>query len=164
MIPDEPGRNRILETELAGHEWWSPDGRTIYVDLHLLKGEVGFLASYNLDTRKHTWYHYEQNEWAIHYNLSPDGTVFCGDGSGRPGAGWIFLFHPQRIPDDQTLGTDLIQGGVLKSERLCNMSKHNFRLEPNVSFTPDQKYVVFRSDMFGPTYAFAVEVAKAGAP
>ena len=39
MIPDEPGRNRIMETELAGHEWWSPDGRTIYVDLHLLKGE-----------------------------------------------------------------------------------------------------------------------------
>lgn len=29
------------------------------------------------------------------------------------------------------------------------------------SFTPDQKYIVFRSDMFGPTYAFAVEVAKA---
>jgi oligogalacturonide lyase len=41
------------------------------------------------------------------------------------------------------------------------MSKHQYRLEPNVSFTPDQKWVVFRSNMFGPTYAFAVEVAKA---
>jgi oligogalacturonide lyase len=41
---------------------------------------------------------------------------------------------------------------------------HNYRLEPNPSFTPDQKYVVFRSDMFGPTYAFAVEVAKAATP
>ena len=39
-------------------------------------------------------------------------------------------------------------------------SKHNYRLEPNVSFTPDQKWVVFRSNMFGATYAFAVEVAK----
>ena len=37
------------------------------------------------------------------------------------------------------------------------------RLEPNVSFTPDQKWVVFRSNMFGPTYVFAVEVAKATA-
>jgi oligogalacturonide lyase len=170
MIPDEPNKNRIMETELAGHEWWSPDGRTIYVDLHLLKGVVGFLSAYNLDTQKRTWYHYEQNEWCIHYNLSPDSTTFCGDGSGRPGAQWIFLLHPVKIADDQTLGTDLIAGGVLKPERLCSMFKtsihgaHNFLLEPNVSFTPDQKYIVFRSDMFGPTYAFAVEVAKAASP
>jgi len=167
MIPDEPGRNRIMETELAGHEWWSPDGRTIFVDLHLLKGAVGFLASYNLDTRKHTWYHYEQNQWQIHFNLSPDGKTFCGDGAGRPNNQWIYLLHPEVIPDDQTLGTDLIAGGVLKPEPLCSLSKtaihgaHIFRLEPNASFTPDQKYIVFRSNMFGPDYAFAVEVAKA---
>ena len=43
-----------------------------------------------------------------------------------------------------------------------NMSKHNYRLEPNVSFTPDQKWVIFRSNMYGPTYVFAVEVAKNG--
>jgi len=30
-----------------------------------------------------------------------------------------------------------------------------------VLFTPDEKWVVFRSNMFGPAYAFAVEVAKA---
>jgi oligogalacturonide lyase len=41
------------------------------------------------------------------------------------------------------------------------MSKHDYRLEPNVSFTPDAKFIVFRSNMFGPTYVFAVEVAKA---
>lgn len=161
MIPDEPGRNRIMETELAGHEWWSPDGRTIYVDLHLLKGTVGFVAEYDRDTGKHTWYHYEQNEWCIHYNLSPDGKTFCGDGSGRPNDGYIVLLHPERIPDDKTLGTDLIAGGILHPERLCFLGKHDFHLEPNASFTPDGRYVVFRSDMFGPTYAFAVEVAKA---
>ena len=48
-------------------------------------------------------------------------------------------------------------------KRLVNMSKHNYKLEPNVTFTPDAKWVVFRSNMFGPTYVFAVEVAKAGA-
>ena len=31
-------------------------------------------------------------------------------------------------------------------------------------FTPDQKYVIFRSNFFGPDYAFAVEVAKAPVP
>ncbi|HWB98467.1 MAG TPA: oligogalacturonate lyase family protein [Bryobacteraceae bacterium] len=167
MIPDEPGRNRIMETELAGHEWWSADGRTIYVDLHFLKGVIGFLAAYNLDTHKHTWYHYEQNESQIHFNLSPDGKTFCGDGSPRPNNQWIYLLHPVVIPNDQTLGTDLIAGGVLKPEPLCSTAKtpihnaHNYRLEPNASFTPDGKYVIFRSNMFGPDYPFAVEVAKA---
>ncbi len=167
MIPDEPGRNRIMETELAGHEWWSGDGRTIYVDLHFFKGVIGFLAAYNLDTHKHTWYHYEQNQSQIHFNLSPDGATFCGDGSPRPNNQWIFLLHPVVTPDDRTLGTDLIAGGVLKPEPLCSTAQtaihnaHNYRLEPNASFTPDGKYVIFRSNMFGPDYPFAVEVAKA---
>jgi oligogalacturonide lyase len=56
---------------------------------------------------------------------------------------------------------DFVQPGVFRAERLVNMAKHNYRLEPNVSFTPDQKWVVFRSNMFGDTYTFAVEVAKA---
>ena len=154
----------------SGPGAWSPDGRTIFIDLHFMKGVIGFLASYNLDTRKHTWYHYEQNESEIHFNLSPDGKTFVGDGSPRPGNQGIFLLHPVAIPDDQTLGTDLIAAGVLKPEKLCVLSKtaihgdHNYRLEPNVSFTPDQKYVIFRSNIFGPDYAFAVEVAKAAAP
>jgi oligogalacturonide lyase len=49
---------------------------------------------------------------------------------------------------------------VLRAEKLVNMSKHDYRLEPNVSFSPDEKWVVFRSNMLGQTYAFAVEVAR----
>lgn len=52
---------------------------------------------------------------------------------------------------------------MLRSDRLVNMSRYQYRQEPNVSFTPDQKWAVFRSNMFGPTYVFAVEVAKAAA-
>ena len=48
----------------------------------------------------------------------------------------------------------------MQAEKLVNMSKHNYALEPNVSFTPDQKMVIFRSNMFGPTYVFGVEIAK----
>jgi len=65
------------------------------------------------------------------------------------------------VRDQRTLGDNLSKGGYLESEKLVNMSKHNYRLEPNPSFTPDQKFIVFRSNMFGPDYAFAVEVAKA---
>ena len=60
--------------------------------------------------------------------------------------------------------TSFVNPGVLHAERLVDMSKHQYRLEPNVSFTPDQKWVVFRSNMFGDTYVFAVEVAKPGGP
>lgn len=42
------------------------------------------------------------------------------------------------------------------------MAKHEYRLEPNVSFTPDRKWVVFRSNMSGEVYVYAVEVEKAG--
>jgi len=42
-----------------------------------------------------------------------------------------------------------------------NMSHHNYREEPNVRFSPDKKLVIFTSNMFGPSYVFGVEVAKA---
>ena len=41
------------------------------------------------------------------------------------------------------------------------MSHHNYRLEPNVRFSPDKKIVFFTSNMFGPSYLFGVEVDKA---
>jgi oligogalacturonide lyase len=41
------------------------------------------------------------------------------------------------------------------------MLKHNYKLEPNVRFSPDSKLVIFTSNMFGPSYVFAVEVNKA---
>lgn len=55
---------------------------------------------------------------------------------------------------------DLIKVGYFKSERLVDLSKHNYRLEPNVTFTPDAKWIVFRSNMHGPTHVYAVEVEK----
>ena len=44
------------------------------------------------------------------------------------------------------------------------MSKQNYALEPNAFFSPDQKLIIFASNMFGPTYIFGVEVAKAPPP
>jgi len=42
------------------------------------------------------------------------------------------------------------------------MSHLQYRLKPNVSFTPDQKCVVFRSNILGLSYVFTAEVAKTG--
>jgi oligogalacturonide lyase len=41
------------------------------------------------------------------------------------------------------------------------LAKHNYSLEPNCQFTPDGRWIVFRSNMYGPSHVFEVEVAKA---
>ncbi len=158
---------RTMEMEIAGHEFWGSDGKTIWYDWQPPKGEDFFVAGYNVETGERTAYHLQRDEWSIHFNVTADSTLFCGDG-GDPGqvakakdGEWIYLFHPHLLHNDHTLGEHLIRPGVFQAERLVNMSKHNYRLEPNVSFTPDQKLVIFRSNMFGPTYVFAVEVARA---
>ena len=55
----------------------------------------------------------------------------------------------------------LIKIGTFKSERLVNLAKHDYTLEPNVTFTPDMKWIVFRSHMHGAVQVYAVEVQKA---
>ncbi len=152
---------RIMENEIAGHEWWGADGETVFYQLHFPRGgRVSFIASYNVKTKERDWLQYDaRDQSSIHDNSSPDGKLFCGDGDPRDP--WIILLRPVMVRDRDTLGNNLIKGGYLESERLVNMSRHNYRLEPNPSFTPDMKYIVFRSNMFGPDYAFAVEIAKA---
>ena len=158
---------RTMAMEIWGHEFWSPDGKTIWYDLQTPRGEVFWLAGYNVETSARVWYHLQRDEWSIHFNVTRDGTLFCGDG-GDPGqvarakdGQWIYLFRPELLPNRGIDEKSFVQSGVLHSERLVNMAKHQYKLEPNVSFTPDQKWVVFRSNMFGPTYVFAVEVARA---
>jgi oligogalacturonide lyase len=163
--------SRTMNMEIAGHEFWSADGKTIWYDLQTPRGEDFWVAGYNVDTGARIRYHLQQNEWSVHYNVSPDGTLFAGDGGDSemvahaPDGKWIYLFRPHKIPDVAGLSAPdskkLIEPGYFESERLVNMSKHNYELEPNVSFTPDMKWIVFRSNMFGPTQVFAVEIAKA---
>ncbi len=161
---------RTMAMEIFGHEFWSADGKTIYYDLQTPRGEDFWLAAYKVDTGERTWYHLQRNEWSIHFNVSRDGTLMCGDGGDpgqvahAPNGEWIYLFRPELIDDRGMQDKSFVQPGVLHAERLVNMSKHQYRLEPNVSFTPDQQWIVFRSNMFGPTYVFAVEVAKATPP
>jgi oligogalacturonide lyase len=158
---------RTMAMEIFGHEFWSADGTTIWYDLQTPRGEDFWVAGYNVETHARTWYHLQRNEWSIHFNVSRDGKLFCGDG-GDPGqvahapeGEWIYLFHPELIENRGVQDPGFVQPGVLRAEKLVNMSRHRYRLEPNVSFTPDGNWVVFRSNMFGPAYVFAAEVAKA---
>jgi oligogalacturonide lyase len=162
---------RTMNMEIAGHEFFSADGKTIWYDLQTPRGEDFWLAGYELATGRRTWYHLQRDEWSVHFNVAPDGTLFAGDGGDNEMVAhakdgkWIYLFRPQKIPDVAGIkapnSESLIRPGFFKSERLVDMSKHEYRLEPNVSFTPDMKWIVFRSNMFGPTQVFAVEIEKA---
>jgi oligogalacturonide lyase len=160
---------RTMAMEIAGHEFWGLDGQTIWYDWQYPKGEDFFLAGYNLQTHKRVAYHMQRNEWSIHFNLTLGETLFTGDG-GDPGqvakapdGEWIELFHPQmlNVMEGAINEPDFWQPGVFHSEHLVNMAHHNYRLEPNVHFSPDKKMVFFTSNMFGPSYVFGVEVAKA---
>lgn len=159
---------RTMAMEIAGHEFWGLDGKTIWYDWQYPKGQVFFLAGYNIETHRRTAYHMERNEWSIHFNLTRDADLFTGDG-GDPGqvahapdGESIELFHPETIPLDGALNTpEFWQPGIFHAEHLVNMAHHNYRLEPNVGFSPDKKLVIITSNMFGPSYVFGVEVAKA---
>ncbi len=160
---------RTMYMEIAGHEFWGLDGKTIWYDWQYPKGEDFFLASYSLETHKHTAYHMQRNDWSIHFNLTQDLDMFCGDGgdSGQVAqaedGAWIELFHPRMITGDSgALNSPTFwQPGAFKAEHLVNMAHHNYRAEPNPRFSPDKKYVFFTSNMFGRSYVFAAEVAKA---
>jgi oligogalacturonide lyase len=162
---------RTMNMEIAGHEFFDVDGRTIWYDLQTPRGEDFWLASAAPDgTRR--WYHVDRDHWSVHYNISPDGRIFSGDGGdsemvahAKDGK-WLYLFRPERIPDVAGISApnsaDLIHPGTLRAERLVNMEKHDYRLEPNMFFTRDGKWIVFRSNMHGQVHTYMVEVAKAG--
>lgn len=166
----QPVHQRRMNMEIAGHEFFAPDGKTIWYDLQTPRGEVFWLASYDIATGKRRWYKVDRNQASVHFNLSPDGTRFSGDGSDAemvahaPNAKYLYLFTPRRIADVADLraeGADaLIDPGTLEQEQLVDMRRQNYKLEPNMMFTPDGKWIVFRGNMEGVTHIYAVEVAR----
>lgn len=146
---------RTMDMEIAGHEWFAPDGKTIWFDLQQPRSVTFFVAGADVKTGKEKKYRLERNEWSIHFNTSPDQQLFAGDG-GDPGqvakapdGQWIYLFRPE--------------GDRLKSQKLVNMKHHNYKLEPNVHFSPDGKWIIFRANFEGHTNVYAVEISKPGA-
>ena len=163
--------SRTMNNEIAGHEFFSPDGETIWYDLQTPRGQVFWLAGYNVRTGKRTWYHVERNQWSVHYNQSPDFKLFSGDGGDSemvahaPDGKWLYLFTPRMIGDDAEIPTadadKLIVPGTFDQEKLVDMHANNYKTEPNMTFTPDGKWIIFRANFEGATHTYAVETAKA---
>jgi len=145
---------RTMPMEIAGHEFSSVDGKKIWFDLQQPKGETFYLAAVDIKTGEEKKYAMKRDEWSIHFNISPDQKLFAGDG-GDPGqvakakdGQWIYLFTPK--------------GDSLQSKKLVNMKHHNYKLEPNVHFSPDGRWIIFRANFEGHTDVYAVEVKASG--
>jgi len=170
---------RTIAYEIAGHEFFSHDGKWVWYDLQTPRSKEFWLAGVSIAGGERIRYPIERQHWSVHYNISRDGRLFAGDGGGPgsvanqtplpqsqrlepPGNGqWIYLFTP-RQGEFQTIqvGGEDVKVGKLDVEKLIDLSKHDYRLEPNVTFTPDKKWIVFRSNMHGPTHTYAVEIAR----
>lgn len=169
---------REIQYEIAGHEFFGADGQWIWYDLQTPRAAQFWLAGVNVTNGERIRYALDRSEWSVHYNVSRDGTLFAGDGGGPdsvanqtplpekrrldpPGNGqWISLFRPQADTTEATVGGEPARSGTFQSERLVDLSKHDYRLEPNVTFTPDGKWIVFRSNMHGASHVYAVAVEK----
>ncbi|WP_258104205.1 oligogalacturonate lyase family protein [Marinoscillum sp. MHG1-6] len=155
-IDVQTGKNKLMHErtmhrEIAGHEFFGPDGKTIWYDLQRPRGETFFLAGVNVENGERTVYQMDRDEWSIHFNISPDQQLFAGDGGDSTQVAlaengcWIYLFTPS--------------GESLKAEKLVNMEYHSYRpIEPNVHFSPDGQWVIFRSDLDGTLHTYAVKI------
>lgn len=160
---------RSMNMEIAGHEFWDFSGERIFYDLQTPRGQDFWLASINLITEERIWRHMDRDHWSVHFNISRDGKYFAGDGSDSEmvahaqNGKWIYLFTEQRINDVAGISARnakaLVRPALLVPHKLVNMQDHDYRLEPNVTFTPDGKWVVFRSNMHGPVHTYAVSVS-----
>ncbi|WP_167546734.1 oligogalacturonate lyase family protein [Stieleria maiorica] len=169
---------RQQQYEIAGHEFFSADGRWVWYDLQTPRADQFWLAGVHVTTGERVRYRLKRDEWSVHYNISRDGTLFAGDGGGPksvanqtplpekrrldpPGNGqWIYLFRPDDEFTDATVSGQPAKSGTLKSERLVDLSSHDYDLEPNVTFTPDGRWIVFRSNLHGERHIYMVQVER----
>ncbi|HVG15334.1 MAG TPA: oligogalacturonate lyase family protein [Chitinophagaceae bacterium] len=141
---------RSMDMEIAGHEWFQSDGSAIWFDLQTPRSVKFFVAGADIKTGNEKRYELQRDEWSIHFNRTKDGKLFAGDGadSGQVAkakdAMWIYLFKPE--------------GDKFVSTRLVNMKHHNYKLEPNVHFSPDGKWVIFRANFEGVENVYAASI------
>jgi oligogalacturonide lyase len=149
---------RGMDMEIAGHEFWSFDGRHIWFDLQTPRSQVFWIAGVDIATGKETRYNVDRDAWSVHYNVSRDNTLFMGDGGDETQVAfakdgmWINLFT-------------VLPGDRLRREKLVNMSKHNYvtgrgGVEPNGSITPDKRWVIFTGNFDGERHVYAVATTR----
>jgi oligogalacturonide lyase len=144
--------HRTMDMEIWGHEWFGKSGKTMWFDLQQPRGKTFFVGGYDVATGKEIKYELQRNDWSVHYNSNASETLFAGDG-GDPSA-------VAKAPDGQWINLFTPSGDKFDVEKLVNMKYHQYKLEPNVHFSPDGKWIIFRANFEGESNVYAVEVRK----
>ena len=142
--------HRTMDMEIWGHEWFGKSGKTMWFDLQQPKGQTFFVAGYDVATGKEIKYSLPRNDWSVHYNSNSSETLFAGDG-GDPGA-------VAKAPNGQWINLFTPNGDKFDTKKLVNMKHHQYKLEPNVHFSPDDKWIIFRANFEGESNVYAVEI------
>jgi hypothetical protein len=134
---------RAQPMEIAGHEFWDRSGKAVWFDLQTPKGEKFFLASNDLEGKPRARYEVTRDQWSVHFNQSHDGSRFAGDGGDAK--------QVAKATDGQMDLAVHARGRreTVKAERLCGMGAHDYALEPNVRFSPDDRWVIFHAKLHG---------------
>lgn len=141
---------RTMENEIAGHEWFGALGHKIYFDLQKPKSVNFFIGRVDIKTGDEQDFRISRDEWSVHFTTSWDESFIVGDGGNRISVAnsdkdqWIFRYD--------------YDGDHMKTTKLVNMKNHDYRLEPNVHFSPDGKWIIFRANFEGHTDVYAVEL------
>jgi oligogalacturonide lyase len=133
--------------EIVGHEFWAPDGKSVWFQQDFRDGKRAFLTGQNLETGKLTQYTVPEGGRSIHYAWTPDGRFFIGDGQGKTATG-----------PDKYLSLLTPEGDHLKVTHLCSLQKNDYAVEPNPHMSPDNRWVIFTATLFGTPQAYGVEV------
>jgi oligogalacturonide lyase len=106
-----------------------------------------YLAQAFVDETPEKRFRIRESETSWHYNIARDGKTLCGDGEGRyfrlsPSARWIYKYEPD--------------GKRMMVTKLANMKRHSYKIPTNAHITPDGRWVVFQSDLYGGPHVYAV--------
>jgi oligogalacturonide lyase len=146
--------HRTEPREIAGHEFWQPDGKMIWFQ-HTYRGRTkpeGFLTAMDVATGKTTEYVVPEGFGGIHETFSPDGTFIIADGGGKAKTG------PDKYLSKLTLPID--GSHVLKGVHLASLQDNDYEVEPNPHVSPDNRWVMFTATLHGTAQAYAVELPR----
>jgi oligogalacturonide lyase len=150
---------RTEENEIAGHEFWSSDGKMVFFDHNYRKTPgKNYLEGKSIEGSDSVQFQIEPLFKSIHYTQSPDGKFFVCDGGPRPNPKdqGMFIIVPK--PGQAGAGTGVKE---FESVKLCSMAGHNYKAaEPNPHLSPDQHWVLFTATFSGPPQAYALEMPK----
>lgn len=148
--------HRTEAREMAGHEFWQPDGKAIWFQhsYPARSKDANFLTKMDVETGKTINYTVPRGFGGIHETFSPDGTFMVADGSAPKGINK----GPGKYLSKLTIPTD--GSTTLIGEHLATLQENDYTVEPNPHVSPDNRWVIFTATLHGTAQAYAVEMPQ----